>query len=96
MIGSNFGITAKIGSRGQVTLPKIVRKKLNLKTGTDYVNFKFDSDDSVKVEKLTSNDNTIENFWKREKDIRKKYNLTKNDFESDLDWGKDVGSEKFD
>lgn len=96
MIGSNFGITAKIGSRGQVTLPKIVREKLNLKTGTDYVNFKFDSDDSVKVEKLISNDNTIENFWKREKDIRKKYNLTKNDFESDLDWGEDVGSEKFD
>lgn len=96
MRGANFGVNAKIGSRGQITVPKIVREKLHIKTGADYVTFKFDSDNSIKIEKLISNDHTIENFWKREEDIRKKYNLTKNDFDVYIDWGEDVGSEKFD
>lgn len=39
---------ATITSKGQVTLPKALREKLNLATG-DYIEFIVDDDDSVRL-----------------------------------------------
>lgn len=93
MKGMDFTINAKLGSRGQVTLPKVVREQLHLKAGSDYVKFKLEDDNSVKLEKLVSNKESIKEFWKREDFLRQKYNLTKEDPESEVDWGPDVGAE---
>ena len=83
MKGMDFTINAKIGSRGQVTLPKVVREQLHLKAGSDYVKFK--------LEKLVSDKESIKEFWEREDFLRQKYNLTKEYPESEVDWGPDVG-----
>ncbi|MFH5831503.1 AbrB/MazE/SpoVT family DNA-binding domain-containing protein [Halalkalibaculum sp. DA3122] len=40
---------ATVTSKGQITIPKRIREKLNLKAG-DNVNFIVDSDDVIKIQ----------------------------------------------
>lgn len=85
---NNQLITAKITSKNQVTIPKIVRQKLGVHSH-DELAFQFQEDGSVLVKKNPQ----VNDFWGQVAEQMEKYSL---DEEQEVDWGEDVGNEVID
>ena len=81
-------VSAKITSKNQITLPKILREKLELGDSDKTIVFNISDDKPVTVEKLKTN-----NLWDIVEEQRKKYGSIDT---PEIDWGSDVGEESLD
>ena len=81
-------VSAKITSKNQITLPKILREKLELGDSDKTIVFNISDDKPVTVEKLKTN-----NLWDIVEEQRKKYVSIDT---PEIDWGSDVGEERLD
>ena len=81
-------VSAKITSKNQITLPKILREKLELGDSDKTIVFNISDDKPVTVEKLKTN-----NLWDIVEEQRKKYGSIDN---PEIDWDSDVGEERID
>ena len=81
-------VSAKITSKNQITLPKILREKLELGDSEKTIVFNISDDKPVTVEKLKTN-----NLWDIVEEQRKKYGSIDT---PEIDWGSDVGEERLD
>lgn len=81
-------VSAKITSKNQITLPKILREKLELGDSDKTIVFNISDDKPVTVEKLKTN-----NLWDIVEEQRKKYGSIDT---PEIDWGSDVGEERID
>ena len=81
-------VSAKITSKNQITLPKILREKLELGDSDKTIVFNLSDDKPVTVEKLKTN-----NLWDIVEEQRKKYGSIDT---PEIDWGSDVGEERLD
>lgn len=81
-------VSAKITSKNQITLPKILREKLELGDSDKTIVFNISDDKPVTVEKLKTN-----NLWDIVEEQRKKYGSIDT---PEIDWGLDVGEERLD
>ena len=81
-------VSAKITSKNQITLPKILREKLELGDSDKTIVFNISDDKPVTVEKLKTN-----NWWDIVEEQRKKYGSIDT---PEIDWGSDVGEERLD
>ena len=81
-------VSAKITSKNQITLPKILRDKLELGDSDKTIVFNISDDKPVTVEKLKTN-----NLWDIVEEQRKKYGSIDT---PEIDWGSDVGEERLD
>ena len=81
-------VSAKITSKNQITLPKILREKLELGDSYKTIVFNISDDKPVTVEKLKTN-----NLWDIVEEQRKKYGSIDT---PEIDWGSDVGEERLD
>ncbi|MDB6232792.1 AbrB family transcriptional regulator [Lactobacillus amylovorus] len=81
-------VSAKITSKNQITLPKILREKLELGDSDKTIVFNISDDKPVTVEKLKTN-----NLWDIVEEQRKKYGSIDT---PEIDWGSDVGEERLD
>ena len=79
-------VSAKITSKNQITLPKILREKLELGDSDKTIVFNISDDKPVTVEKLKTN-----NLWDIVEEQRKKYGSIDT---PEIDWGSDVGEER--
>ena len=81
-------VSAKITSKNQITLPKILREKLEIGDSDKTIVFNISDDKPVTVEKLKTN-----NLWDIVEEQRKKYGSIDT---PEIDWGSDVGEERLD
>ena len=81
-------VSAKITSKNQITLPKVLRDKLELGDSDKTIVFNISDDKPVTVEKLKTN-----NLWDIVEEQRKKYGSIDT---PEIDWGSDVGEERID
>lgn len=81
-------VSAKITSKNQITLPKILREKLELGDSDKTIVFNISDDKPVTVEKLKTN-----NLWDIVEEQCKKYGSIDT---PEIDWGSDVGEERLD
>lgn len=81
-------VSAKITSKNQITLPKILREKLELGDSDKTIVFNISDDKPVTVEKLKTN-----NLWDIVEEQRKKYGSIDT---PEIDWSSDVGEERLD
>ena len=81
-------VSAKITSKNQITLPKILREKLELGDSDKTIVFNISDDKPVTVEKLKTN-----NLWDIVEEQRKKYGSIDT---PEIDWGSDVEKEWID
>ena len=81
-------VSATITSKNQITLPKILREKLELGDSDKTIVFNISDDKPVTVEKLKTN-----NLWDIVEEQRKKYGSIDT---PEIDWGSDVGEERLD
>ena len=81
-------VSAKITSKNQITLPKILREKLELGDSDKTIVCNISDDKPVTVEKLKTN-----NLWDIVEEQRKKYGSIDT---PEIDWGSDVGEERLD
>lgn len=81
-------VSAKITSKNQITLPKILREKLELGDSDKTIVFNISDDKPVTVEKPK-----INNLWDIVEEQRKKYGSIDT---PEIDWGSDVGEERID
>ena len=81
-------VSAKITSKNQITLPKVLRDKLELGDSDKTIVFNISDDKPVTVEKLKTN-----NLWDIVEEQRKKYGSIDT---PEIDWGSDVGEERLD
>lgn len=81
-------VSAKITSKNQITLPKILREKLELGDSDKTIVFNISDDKTVTVEKPKTN-----NLWDIVEEQRKKYGSIDT---PEIDWGSDVGEERID
>ena len=81
-------VSAKITSKNQITLPKILREKLELGDSDKTIVFNISDDKPVTVEKLKTN-----NLWDIVEEQSKKYGSIDS---PEIDWGSDVGEERID
>ncbi len=81
-------VSAKITSKNQITLPKVLRDKLELGDSDKTIVFNISDDKPVTVEKLKTN-----NLWDIVEEQRKKYGSIDT---PEIDWGLDVGEERLD
>ena len=81
-------VSAKITSKNQITLPKILREKLELGDSDKTIVFNISEDKPVTDEKPKTN-----NLWDIVEEQRKKYGSIDT---PEIDWGSDVGEERID
>ena len=81
-------VSAKITSKNQITLPKILREKLELGDSDKTIVFNISDNKPVTVEKPKAN-----NLWDIVEEQRKKYGSIDT---PEIDWGSDVGEERLD
>lgn len=81
-------VSAKITSKNQITLPKVLRDKLELGDSDKTIVFNISDNKPVTVEKPKAN-----NLWDIVEEQRKKYGSIDT---PEIDWGLDVGEERLD
>ena len=81
-------VSAKITSKNQITLPKVLRDKLELGDSDKTIVFNISDNKAVTVEKPKTN-----NLWDIVEEQRKKYGSIDT---PEIDWGLDVGEERLD
>ena len=81
-------VSAKITSKNQITLPKVLRDKLELGDSDKTIVFNIFDNKPVTVEKPKTN-----NLWDIVEEQRKKYGSIDT---PEIDWGLDVGEERLD
>ena len=81
-------VSAKITSKNQITLPKVLRDKLELGHSDKTIVFSISDNKPVTVEKPKTN-----NLWDIVEEQRKKYGSIDT---PEIDWGLDVGEERLD
>ncbi|MCT3600381.1 AbrB/MazE/SpoVT family DNA-binding domain-containing protein [Lactobacillus amylovorus] len=81
-------VSAKITSKNQITLPKVLRDKLELGDSDKTIVFNISDNKPVTVEKPKTN-----NLWDIVEEQRKKYGSIDT---PEIDWGLDVGEERLD
>ena len=81
-------VSAKITSKNQITLPKVLRDKLELGDSDKTIVFNISDNKPDTVEKLKTN-----NLWDIVEEQRKKYGSIDT---PEIDWGSDVGEERLD
>ncbi|MGM9894756.1 MAG: AbrB family transcriptional regulator [Lactobacillus amylovorus] len=81
-------VSAKITSKNQITLPKVLRDKLELGDSDKTIVFNISDNKPVTVEKPKAN-----NLWDIVEEQRKKYGSIDT---PEIDWGSDVGEERLD
>lgn len=81
-------VTSKVTTKNQTTIPKQVRKALNIGPG-DNIKYVIDTDSLVHILK----DSQENNMWRKAYQQEKKYGS----FDTpEVDWGTDIESEEFD
>lgn len=86
-LNNNLSIVAKITSKNQITVPKEVRNKLNLKA-QDSIKFTENKDGSFSMRKEKKKD-----LWTIVDEQEKKYGSIST---PEIDWGEDIEVEDFD
>lgn len=81
-------VSAKINSKNQITLPKILRDKLELSDSDKTILFNISDDKPVTVEKSKG-----DYLWDIVEKQREKYGSVDT---PEIDWGSDVGKERID
>ena len=79
-------VSAKITSKDQIALPKILRDKLELGDSDKTVVFNISDDKPITIEKPKTN-----NLWDIVEEQRKKYGSIDT---PEINWGPDIGEER--
>ncbi len=86
---NNITAVSKINSKNQVTIPKMIREALHVKSSGE-IEWELESNGQITVSRKSPK---VSGFWRTVDEQEKKYGSVDT---PEIDWGPDVGSEEFD